>query len=338
MKRNILKSLVVPPFVIGCLLMLSIVVLTASNSQSASDWKPTSPVQIFVNSAAGSSPDIDSRMIQRLFQEKKLVDANIVITNYPGGSGGISFINLNKHAGDGHYFGTSSPSILTSRIIENVPVAHTDFTQLAILHVAYPIFVVRADSPIKTGKDYLDRLKKDPSSLSIGTTSRGNQNHVAAAIAVKSVGGDVNKMKVVSFPGQGDVMMSLLGGHIDSGVGPIGVYAPQLEAGKLRAVAVAAPQRLEGARSNIPTWKEQGHNVVIADFRNLMGPKGLSQAQVAYWDSVFSNLTKLDEWKKYVRSISAEPSYLNSKEAKVFIDEQFDTLKSILTELGMAAI
>jgi len=79
MKRNVLKSLVMAQFVIGCLLMLSILILTASNSESASSWKPTEAVHILVNASAGSSPDRDARMIQKLFQEKKLVDVPVVV-------------------------------------------------------------------------------------------------------------------------------------------------------------------------------------------------------------------------------------------------------------------
>ncbi len=337
MERNASKSSVMLQFVIGCLLMSSMITLTASYSESASDWKPTQAVQILVNSTAGSSPDRDVRMIQKLFQEKKLVDANIVIQNIGGGGGAICWTTLNKHPGDGHYWSTYSPVLLTNRIIEKSPIVHTDFTQLAILNHAYMSFVVRTDSPIKTGKDLMDRLKKDPASVSIGFSSaRGNQNHIAAAMAAKAAGADINKLKVVIFQGAGDVMMNLLGGHIDASVGPTGVYYPQVEAGKLRIIAVAAPERLKGAGQNFPTWKEQGHNVVLADFRGLMGPKGLSPAQVAYWDSAFSNLTKLEEWKKYDRDSFVESVYLNSKGTDQFMAEQHKVYQAILADLGMA--
>ncbi len=335
MKKSVLRP--TPQCMIGCLLMLSMIALTPSLSESASDWKPTQAVQILVNSSAGSSPDRDARMIQKFFQEKKLVNADIVVVDLPGGGGAICWTTLNKHAGDGHYFATYSPSLLTNRIIEKSPIVHSDFTQLAILNLAYMTFVVRADSPIKTGKDFIDRLKKDPSSVSIGFSSaRGNQNHIAAAMAMKAAGGDVNKLKAVVFPGAGDVMMNLLGGHIDASVGPTGVYYPQVEAGKLRIIAVAAPQRLGGVGSNFPTWKEQGYNVVLADFRGLMGPKGMSQAQIAYWNNVFSNLVKLDDWKKYDKDSFVETHYLNSKGTDEFMAEQYNVYKGILTDLGMA--
>jgi putative tricarboxylic transport membrane protein len=338
MERNISKSLAIPRFVVGCLLMLPMIAFTASSAESASDWKPTETVQIVVASAAGSSPDRDARMIQKIFQEKKLVDANIVVQAIPGGGGAVGWTTLNRQAGNGHYFSTNSPVILTSQIIEKGPIVHTDFTQLAILNFAYASFVVRADSPIKTGQDFIDRLKKDPASLSIGFSSaRGNQNHIAAAMVVKAAGGDVNKMKAVVFPGAGDVMMNLLGGHIDSAVGPTGVYYQQVAAGKLRIIAVAAAQRTEGIGANFPTWKEQGYNILLADFRGLMGPKGMTPAQVAYWDNVFSNLTKLEEWKKYDKDNFAETYYLNSKETEKFMNDQYALYKGILVDLGMAA-
>ncbi len=129
--------------------------------------------------------------------------------------------------------------------------------------------------------------------------------------------------------------MSLLGGHIDAAVGAVGPFYQHVKAGKLRIIGMAAPERTEGVGSNFPTWKEQGYNILIADFRGLMGPKGMSPAQIAYWDEVFSKLTKLDEWKKWDTDSMAITHYLNSKETTKFLADQYDLYKSILVDLGM---
>ena len=92
-------------------------------------------------------------------------------------------------------------------------------------------------------------------------------------------------------------MTALLGGHVGLVATPTANAIPHLQAGRMRVLAVAAPQRVEGPLAAVPTWKEQGADVVVANWRPVIGSKGLAEPQVAFWESVFARLTQTGEWK-----------------------------------------
>jgi putative tricarboxylic transport membrane protein len=115
-----------------------------------------------------------------------------------------------------------------------------------------------------------------------------------------------------------------------------GNMVAHFRSGKLRPLAVSAPARLGGVFSTVPTWKEQGVNAVSSSWRGLMGPRGLSAEQIAYWDRVFAALTKTDDWKKDLQDNFWDEGYADAKNARKRLDEEYAEYKAILTEFGVA--
>jgi len=93
---------------------------------------------------------------------------------------------------------------------------------------------------------------------------------------------------------------------------------------------------MEGVFAAVPTWKEQGHDIVVDNFRALIGPAGMSQAQISYWDDVIARLAQTDEWKKDLESNLWESNYMGSKESRKYFESQFDVSRRVLGDLGMA--
>ncbi len=333
-----LKRFVTSEFIITHLLVLLIITIAASSGHSASsDWKPTKNVELIVGTSPGSGTDLLARIIQMLWQTKGLVKTSVTVVNKPGGGLTIAASYLNQHVGDGHYLMPISATLLTNHITGLSSLNYTDFTPLAILGTEPVIYAVKGDSSIKTGKDLVDRLKKDPKSVSIGfAASRGNQNHIAVGLVMKEAGGDVKSLKIVIFDSSTKAMTALMGGHIDLATASIDSVLQHIQTGKIRVIAVASEKRFWGEASNVPTWKEQGINAIIANARTVVGPKEMSEAQTAYWDDVFAKLVQLDEWKKFEKEGFSESFYQNSKESKKFLGAQYGQFKAVLTDLGMA--
>jgi putative tricarboxylic transport membrane protein len=153
---------------------------------------------------------------------------------------------------------------------------------------------------MKGGPDLLARLKKDSSSVSVavGKQRWQHESHCNGVAGKKAAGGDARKLRTVVFQGGGEAITALLGGHIDVNSSAANNVVPHKEAGKLRVLGVAAPRRLGGVLADVPTWKEQGVNAVVTNWRMVAGPKGMTAEQVAYWDRVLAKLTATDEWKK----------------------------------------
>lgn len=304
---------------------------------AGAEWKPERNVEIVVGSAAGSSQDRTGRTLQRIMQERQLAAASVSVVNKPGGGSAIGWAYLNQHPGDAHYLAVSAPLLLTNNITGTNPLTYTDITPIAQLFSEYAVFVVRPDSPLKSGRELIERLRRDPASVTIGVSgNRGNALHIAIALAGRSAGVDVRRYKIAIFKGGGEVMTALLGGHVDVVPTSASNTLQHLQAGRMRALAVSAPRRMRGVLATAPTWREQGLNAVFANWRGVIGPRGLSAAQIAYWDEIFARLVETDEWKKDLERDLWKPNYLNSAESAKYLKAQYDELKAILAELGLA--
>src|SRR5690606_17966002 len=181
-------------------------------------------------------------------------------------------------------------------------------------------FVVRADSPIKTGKDLIARIRQDPTSVSAGVASSGGANHMALGLVMKEAGIDVKKMKIVVFSSGGESLTALLGGHVDVVPTNPATIEPMLKSGKVRALGIAAERRLRGTYASVPTWREQGIDAVLMTWRGIVGPKGLTRPQIAYWEQVFQRMTRSEDWQADLRKSHWEDHYLDSAGTQEFFD------------------
>lgn len=303
----------------------------------AQAWKPEKAVEIIVGTSPGGPQDRTGRLIQRILQEQKLVPAPVNVVNKAGGGGVIGLTYLSQHPGDGHYLFVNSITLFTNAVAGRTPLAYTDFTPIAVLGVEYVGVAVRAESPIKNGRDLAERLKKDPASLSvsIGTTF-GNATHVSFALAMKAAGADIRKLKAVVFNSGGDAMTALLGGHVDAMASAPSTLLEQIKAGKVRMLAIGAPQRLGGDLSGIATWKELGVDAGFELWRGLAAPKGLTRAQIQFWDDALGKLVRTEEWKSDLARFAMENVYRNSAETARYWKTQHDEVKAAFTELGLA--
>jgi len=304
---------------------------------AAAQWKPERNIEIIVGTGPGGGQDKTARTVQHLLTDKRFIEAPVTVVNKPGGGGAVGWAYLNQHAGDAHYAVIGTTTLLTSQITGRSPVSFTDITPLAMLLSESVALSVRQESPLLTGKDLVERLKKDASSVSASIgSSVGGPNHIAFALIAKAAGGDVKKLKTVVFQGGGEAITATLGGHVDLISSAANNVIPHLAAGKMRVLGIAAPQRLGGVFAKVPTWKEQGIDVQITNWRMLAGPRGLTAAQVAYWDGALAKLVKTDEWKKDLDNNVFENTYVNSDETRRYLKAQYDQFHAALSEVGLA--
>ena len=303
----------------------------------AQTWKPEKQIEIVIGTSAGGPQDRMGRAVQRIMQEKKLVTMPVTVVNKAGGGGAVALNYLNQHPGDGHFMQVNALAMLTNHITGKSTIGPGDVTPLAMMGAEYVGITVRAESPWKTGRDVLEQLKKDPGSLSVAVgTALGNATHLSFVLAMKAGGVDIKKLKTVVFGSGGDSMTALLGGHVDIAASAPSAMLSQVQAGKMRIIVIGAPARLGGELAKIPTWKEVGVNSAFELWRGLAGPKGMSRAQVQYWDAALGALVKTDEWKKELVENQVENIYKNSADTGRQWKAEYDEVKTVLTELGLA--
>src|ERR1700712_1542253 len=171
------------------LFAIAIALVFASAVDAQPTWKPEKNVEIIVPAAPGAAFDTTGRTIQRLLQEQKMLTGSSSVINKAGGGGTIAMSYLNQHAGDAHYLFVMTASVLTNNILGVSKDTYTDVSPLAMLFSEYLAYGVRTDSPIKSARDLVEALRKDPTRYSIAVaTSRGGALHIATGMALKAAG------------------------------------------------------------------------------------------------------------------------------------------------------
>lgn len=315
---------------------LAWVMLVSPGFAQTAAWKPEKTVEIVVGASPGGGTDITARVLQKLFTDKRLVDSSVVV-NRPGGGQTVAWAYLHQRQGDGHYVQIINEPFVTNRIMGVSPLNYTDFTPLTLLFDEYVIFLVKPDSPIASGKDLVERLRKDPESVAFGFgSSRGNNTHMAIGMVAKAAGLNMGKLKIVVFQSGGEATTALLGGHVDVTATTPAAIENHFRAGRVRPVAVTAPSRLGADFASVPTWKELGVDAVYSSWRCTFGPKGMSSAQVAFWEETLAKIAETDDWKKDLEKNVRIGRHLDSKKLRQFLNGQNELLRGILTDIGMA--
>jgi len=304
---------------------------------AAQSWSPTRNVEIVVGSAPGGSNDKTGRQVEKMLNEGKLVPTTVAVLNRPGGGSNIAFNYVYKHAGDGHYLLVGTPSLLSNHMMGTSKITHTDFTPIAMLFNDYIVFAVNADSPIKTGRDLIERWKKAPQSVSVGfATTLGSHNHIAAGLLMKTAGANPRDMKAIAFKGSAEAITALLGGHIDLVTTAAGNVNAHVASGKLRVIGVSANQRFPGALASIPTWKEQGVDLVYGGWRAILGPPNLSAPQLAFWENALQKATENPDWKTDLERNHWSNEFLTSTPFRKLLAAEYSAMRGVLVDLGLA--
>jgi putative tricarboxylic transport membrane protein len=302
-----------------------------------SQWQPSRNVEIIAPAAAGSALDSMSRLLQRVLQEKRLASASITVVNKTGGGNAVGFTYLAAHPGDAHYVAVTPLTIITNRIVGANPISYHDVTPIAMLADEHIAFVVNPNSAMKTGRDLLDRLKKDPASVSMALAAAlGNANHIAMSLVGKAVGVDPKRFKIAVFNSSGESITAILGGHVDLAITTSGLLAPHVQAGRLGVIAVAADKRLAGPLAQVPTWKEQGVDVTFSSWRALIGPRGMTAQQLSYWETLVAKAAAQEEWTRELEKNGLTALFMNSEATRRLFTQQEEQLRTILTDLGLA--
>ncbi len=328
------RRIILPNHRFKAIACLALAALTAG---AQAQWQPTRNVEIIAPAAPGSALDNVARLVQRVLQEKKLTSATLNVVDKAGGGNAVGFNYLNSRSADGHAVLVTPFTIITNKITGANPIDYQDVTPISMLADEHIAFVVSATSPIKSGRDLLERLKRDPSSVSMALASAlGNANHIAVSLAGKTAGVDPKRFRIAVFNSSGESITAVLGGHVDLAITTTGLVGPHVQAGRVRVLAVASDKRLAGALAQTPTWREQGADVVFSSWRALIGPRGMTPEQVTYWDGLMAKLSIQDEWLRELDQNALTPAYMNAEATRKLFVQQAATLRGILADLGLA--
>lgn len=315
-----------------CLLSSAFCLASAAGAQ---EWKPSRNIDIVVSSGPGGAADREAREVQRHLQELPGMPA-IAVSNRQGGGGTVAWTFISQRPGDAHTLTTFSVALLTNQILGIAGIGYRDLTPLAILMREYIAVWVRAESPVASARDLIERLKKNPASVSFGLSSAlGNQNHIVLGMLAKAAGVDPKALKIVVYSSGGQGMAAALGGHVDVWAGTLGGAMQHAQSG-VRVLGVSSGERQPGRAAALPTFREQNIDAAYFAFRGFAGPGGLTPSQRAFWDQSFAKIVQSAEWKKTEEEHAWGSGFLASAGTRKHLDVEYELLRKILADLGVS--
>ena len=303
----------------------------------AQGWAPQKNVELVVPVAPGGTNDKLARAIERTLVGSKLVGTSVTVVHRAGGGNQIAYAYVGQHAGDPHYLLMGTSTLITAHAMGTSKVSYGDFSPIASIFNDFVVLTVNPASPLNTGKDLVAKMKADPRSVSLGFSgSAGNHHHIIAGLFMKAIGANPRDLKTVLFKGSSEAVTAILGNHLDLVSTGAGNAAPHMEAGKLRILAVSSGQRLPGSMTSVPTWKEQGVDLVYGSWRSIVGPKGLRPEQVMFWENALRKVVESADWKAELERNYWGDFFMTGADLRATIDREYKAMKAVLVDLGLA--
>ena len=301
----------------------------------AANW-PQRDLRIMAPADPGGGWDTTARVMSQAMTQSKAVDKGIEVYNVPGAGGTIGLSQLSsKQAGKSNQLMVMGLVMMGAIETNKSPVDLSKTTPIAALTTEPEAIFVRADSKYKTLQDLLDDMKANPSKSSFGGGSAGGTDQILLGLVAKAAGVDPSKPKYVAYSGGGEALQSILSGSVDAGISGVSEFTDQVEAGKMRVLAVSSADGVEVAGKPVKSISEQGLDVEITNWRGVVGPPDIKPAER---DAAIEALQKMhdsSEWQAAMKQNDWADFFKTGDDFQSYIDSENERVKGILGEIGL---
>jgi putative tricarboxylic transport membrane protein len=288
---------------------------------------------------AGGGWDFTCRQVGKTLYDLKIVPSPVQVTNLAGGGGGVAYAEVVNKRNDDNDLIVAASSATSTRLAQGAFPGNTQdqVRWLGSVGADYGIIAVAKDSEIATLPELMDKIKADPSSVSIaGGSAVGGWDHLKVLIAAQAAGiDDVRTIKYVPFDGGGEAVTQLLAGSVQAFTGDASEAKGFVDSGDIKVIAVLAPERMPGDFSGFPTAKEQGIDAVGANWRGFYAPGGMSDDAYGFWVDAIGKVYESDEWKEIMTNSGLAPLDLRGEEFQSFVAERVSETEALSKEIGL---
>lgn len=302
----------------------------------AQGFKPSRPVEIVVHAGPGGGNDVVARYMSALIEKEKLAPVRFQVVNKTGGGGLTAMAYLAEKKGDPHVIAMfSSTWTVNSLVAAEAKVTLKELTPIVRLLLEPALVAVKADAPYKTLNDFIAAAKQNPGQLKQSGGSITNRDNLMRQLLQKHTGA---QWAFVSFPGGGERIAALLGGHVNMMIIEPEEAGEHIRGGNMRVLAQIADRRLPGYPS-VPTLKEAGFDIpLVPQVRGIVAPPAIAPDVAAYYEDLFARLVQTAAWKKYLADNQFEDGFQKSAELAKFFDEFSTQMRVILKEAGIKVV
>lgn len=300
-------------------------------------WIPERELDILAGTPPGGGLDRTAHALCDALVSEQLLPVPARVINLPGDGARRVWQALDARDWDAHVLCISHPNLTTDLLTGLANFSHERYTPLAILYNEYIAFVVRHDSPIRGATQLLQRLRDAPGGVRVSlSTTAGNPNHIAVALVARHAGADVRAPAIRVFDSALDALADVLTGKSDLAAVTASSVVQALEAGRMRALAVSAPERLPGAFATVPTWQEQGAPCVLGAWRGVHGARHMFPDAINFWVQKLNEVTHTACWRNTQARQYWTPMLITGNALMTHLARERAMFAQTLAELGLA--
>ncbi len=336
MRRNrALRLSSLTALVAGLALAASACGVTSTSADSSTDsGKPLTDLRIMVPNTPGGGYDITARTAAKVMEDDDITSGTEVF-NLEGAGGTVGLARTVNEKGNGDLTMLMGLGVVGASYTNKSQATLTETTPIARLIEEYGAVMVPKDSPFKTIDDLVTAWKANPRAISVGGgSSPGGPDHLLPMQLAKTVGIDPRQVNFVQYDGGGDLLPAILGNKIDVATSGAGEFKDQIANGDIRVLATSGDERIDGI--DAPTFKESGIDLVFTNWRGVVAPPGISDAQRERLVDAFQKMHETKEWKAALEANSWADAFETSDQFGEFLQEQDKRVADTLRELGLA--
>ncbi len=308
----------------------------AGASPARAAWAPTRPIEIVAHNGPGSGPDVFARALATTMEQERLNPVRIQVSNRVGGGGATAMNYIMDKRGDPHVLGVWTSLWLSLPLVQaEARALAADMTAIARIAIEPALLVVRSESPYQSLPALIDAARARPGQVRQSGGSVTARDNLVRQLLMANTG---TRWAFISFPGGGERMAALLGGHVDLMIAEPSEAGEQVRAGRLRVLAQVTEARLPGF-PDIPTLREAGFPITdVVQARGLVAPPGIPADAAAYYQDLFQRVSDSATWQKYLTDNQFQAAWLSAADTASFFVTYQTQLRAILQEGGVRVV
>lgn len=332
--KNMTKALVAAASLVAVTALSACGATADKEDTSGTDSGPITNLRLMVPNSPGGGYDTTARTIAKVMEDTKIA-SGVEVFNLSGAGGTVGLQRTVNEKGNGKLAMQMGLGVVGASYTQKSPAKLTQTTALAKVIEESGAIVVPKNSPYQTITDLVTAWKADPKKVAVGGgSSPGGPDHLLPMQLAKAVGIDPKQVNFVSYDGGGELLPAVLGGKVAFGASGFGEFLDQVEAGQIRVLAVSGEQRQE-ALKDVPTLKESGIELVFTNWRGIVAPPGISDADKQTWIDALTKVHDSDAWKAELAKRGWTDAFVTGEAFSTFLTEQDKAVADILTGLGL---
>lgn len=298
-----------------------------ATATAAAEGYPVDTVTLITHSSPGGGSDVFLRELAKHLAPQLGVD--VVVDNVKGGSGAKAMAYMASAPADGSVFYATTPTFIYTSLMSAPENTYMDLEPLVNVFVDPEVLYTSADSPFQSLDDVIAEAKAGNGTW--GASSPASLERQALEQLKVAAGVEAS---IVTHDGGGDLLINVLNGTLQIGVGEVQEMQSQLEAGEIKLLATFSGERLDNY-PDLPTVKELGYDVEVRKFRGLAAPKGVPEDVIAMWETAIPALLDSPDYKAAYEPANLRATFMPHADYVTFINDFAGETETFLKETGV---